>query len=522
MFARVALMLLRLPPESDHVRLASVWEPQLESAFKEEIEQRLASAEPTDRLGGMVTLLYLAKKGWRWANEFSQQSWPKQLPNQLQILRVVEASDAPSWIGDKAINVILNSDRSSAARIAHKCPQFLDSQSEDEDWRTTVVQLAGAFDLRNHFEVRVEGTRFELHVVSIRKEKHRYYKHLASLPDHHYSWTPIIEASQFIEQPSEATLAMALKETAKKWDWNTDASIPKHDLPWPMATCLDVVNNRTDLEALAERVQNGELGNAENWLAAEHRWESQGLRDEDFVPSEREPFSPSIAKLGIPPVWSRVFWGSEKRGATPPNRFHKLFKNLENYTGSSAWLLSRRLLIVTLEGLTHLQRNRNIDIIRDIIETHNEHPIYQIGPTSYLPIKLCLGYRWTKAIYKDWLNLADCIGRINVRMLGGRQFLNVRVKGLETRFVDALQMEVIRDPDRLSLLRLLTAFVLELPTWHPELPEKLLDSSRYKDQADQQNAVLLSLAQNDWDTSSAPNLARRILDINDGEWKFHK
>jgi hypothetical protein len=68
------------------------------------------------------------------------------------------------------------------------------------------------------------------------------------------------------------------------------------------------VGSGQELQALANQVEKGALGNTAEWKAAEERWKSQGVTPEDFTQRSTglQPSDSSIADRGFPPcfAWS--------------------------------------------------------------------------------------------------------------------------------------------------------------------------------------------------------------------------
>jgi hypothetical protein len=124
---------------------------------------------------------------------------------------------------------------------------------------------------------------------------------LLDVPNPGSFWVPLVAAARFMKNPTQSSLAQGLNRIARDfapWLWLL--------LPWPMGACLGSSSSPDELLDLAERVEAGELGDIEDWRAAEKRWLTVGVREEDimYMTDERWPFDKSMAERGFPLVAS--------------------------------------------------------------------------------------------------------------------------------------------------------------------------------------------------------------------------
>jgi hypothetical protein len=107
-----------------------------------------------------------------------------------------------------------------------------------------------------------------------------------------------LRAEEFLASPSKDTLSEVLRFAA--------------EIGVFIADCVALANNTDDLLRFSDLASSGELGDYEDWLAAESRWESKGLVIDDitYTPKQMLPFDVCIAKVGYPRVHSLYKQGS--------------------------------------------------------------------------------------------------------------------------------------------------------------------------------------------------------------------
>lgn len=113
----------------------------------------------------------------------------------------------------------------------------------------------------------------------------------------HPSWAAFRACLHFSEAPSAVSLATALRELARLPE--SALAFPVIDRLWPLATC---VRGSADfpLETLAARVERGELGDWQDWLAIEDGWmaiEDYGIERLSLSREQLEAFARSSDPL---------------------------------------------------------------------------------------------------------------------------------------------------------------------------------------------------------------------------------
>jgi hypothetical protein len=125
---------------------------------------------------------------------------------------------------------------------------------------------------------------------------------LADLPFVHSEWAPCISAAKFARQPTAKVLANELRWLSEVWITRESFWFCRDLIAWPLLSCLSAGNTQDELKELADRAQSGRLGQFDDWIAAERRWEDKGITERDIlhVTDERWPFDTSIAETGVP------------------------------------------------------------------------------------------------------------------------------------------------------------------------------------------------------------------------------
>jgi energy-coupling factor transporter ATP-binding protein EcfA2 len=134
-----------------------------------------------------------------------------------------------------------------------------------------------------------------------------------TLPDAAESveWRAWHKLAAFHAEPSKDHLADALEAIADSGAW-FDRPLQLPVMAWPAHSCLEFVADAAELRSLAISIRAGELGNLEDWRAAEARWRSNPSPSDDEISNwlsvDELPWATSIAASG------RVFSLSIARG----------------------------------------------------------------------------------------------------------------------------------------------------------------------------------------------------------------
>lgn len=310
LLAERALALLDLPPSRLHERLAGQWDEPTDRVFIEQIQKRLNLTKFSARLGAWTTLLSLVGRGLPWAKEMAERNWPTDPDQEAQIFGLPSGDTALPWLSPR---IDLWGPRADPRAILDvhrhgRLPRKWQIPGRAV-WRSlfTVGRLSGIQE--GMFSLRLPNTPGDaviaLGVTPLDTSRTELEFLLdKTQPYEHVGWLPFVEAAHFASSPSRTTLVDWLKSVraadalyAAKQVWG--------QLPWPLGACAAVANSADDLKILAGRVCDGDLGDVDDWVAAELRWNEHGISEADLrhVRDNNLPFDRVIGRTGFISVW---------------------------------------------------------------------------------------------------------------------------------------------------------------------------------------------------------------------------
>ena len=134
--------------------------------------------------------------------------------------------------------------------------------------------------------------------------KMSYFHGLRHIQGWHPSWDVYKYAGDFMEAPSKRSLADALESLAGFFYTEKDMLpiFQQGILPWPILAGLNSCTNSQELLQLADKANQGELGDVDDWTAAETRWFDKGITRDDLLSmsDDRLPFDAKIGATGFP------------------------------------------------------------------------------------------------------------------------------------------------------------------------------------------------------------------------------
>ena len=334
--ARIAIRALDLPNDSFQSQLAAVYEEQLRPIFVDELARRVKDENESVRLGTWNCLIRLVARDVDWARQLADKHWPSQPDLRLNILQACGGFWGTSWSAAKFLELMpqypvtqmretLHVGRMKAYenkgyhRVDVTAPKGLDLLPRQE----AMVRVLdhGNFDRGAEFEFL--GERFwGLSTLKAPEDQSSWFSQLRDLRDCHGSWVVYRSAARFLQNPAAATLAQELRgvapfmngEVRSPWFWR------QSQIPWPLAACMNMCVEKKDALELARKADTGQLGDRELWLAAEHRWRTVGVTEDDLksMSDERLPFDRRIDSEGFPmglSIWPAFRPHSEEGGA---------------------------------------------------------------------------------------------------------------------------------------------------------------------------------------------------------------
>ena len=320
--ARIAIRALDVPNDSFHFQLGSVYEPQQQPIYAEELARRLTDTRESVRLGTWSCLIRLLDRGESWARQLADHHWPSEPESGMKILEESVGFWRYSWSAAKFLELMpqfpiprlrtafdigtssTTHENNISYRIGRSSPQGLKLLPSQE----AMIKVLQADDYEPRHEIAILGDGF-YGIASLKTRLDGPFL-LQLLTYCDPTWAVYQSAARFLQNPSKGTLARELRTIAPLMspDMHGRAFSWVSQIPWPMFACIDICETEADLLELIRRVESGELGDRDTWLAAEDRWTQVGVTEDDIrsMSDDRLPFDSAIDTMGFPiglPIW---------------------------------------------------------------------------------------------------------------------------------------------------------------------------------------------------------------------------
>ena len=278
----------------------------MESIFQDEIRLRLIGGNRISSLGAWNCLLRLVASDIPWAVQLATEKWPSDQQNQIHILRAVSEPTKNRWLTDKLLLLLPQTSVTTLESVIQSefRRNWLDGLTLEPEQEAAISILESSMRHAGP-EVNVLNTRLSYgSLVRLNGSENAFLKRLRHIEGWHSSWHVYKHAGEFLEAPSKISLASALKSIADYVYPESDSEMisSRWSLPWPIMACVNACSNSLDLLKLAEKAAQGELGDVDDWIAAETRWIDKGITREDLIsmPDDRLPFDARIGETGFP------------------------------------------------------------------------------------------------------------------------------------------------------------------------------------------------------------------------------
>ena len=320
-FSRIALRSLDAPRERWHQRLASIYHPDFEEAYVDEISRRLNDAREDHRLGAWCCLRNLIDTNAEWAQVLAEKFWPSEPIAQFNILSQGVTKRGPSWDSRKLVELM---PAIEISRFRDMPFSSIGAGEEDPELSEEQVAMINLVHRRTS-DSRIQkmgflGSRLRYSaIISILNEESSSLLKLQGLSESHPSWSIYRAAGKFLNNPCKQTLAEQLRAVASIHypEIGEEVSSWNPEIPWPLLACLKACTDKDSLTMLADKAQSGELGDFDQWKDAELRWIESGVTTEDIVSmsDDRLPFDREIDIRGFPvtvDIWPYVRTGVDR------------------------------------------------------------------------------------------------------------------------------------------------------------------------------------------------------------------
>ena len=317
-FARIAIRALDIPNDNFQNQLATVYEDQLRSIYVDEMGRRIEDTKESVRLGTWTCLIRLVARDIDWARQLADDHWPSDPDGQMNILRASVGFWGTSWSAAKFLDVMRCYPVSRIREAFHVGTTT--SYDIDGYHRASVTQPEG-ISLLPYQEAMVkvlDHDRYDdmagitflgkkvygLATLNAPEDRSFWFFQLRDLGECNGTWRVYESAARFLQNPSKETLARELRRVAPVIDRDVRGPSlgPQSQIPWPLAACIGMCDDKKDALDMARKANAGLLGDRDSWLAAEHRWRTVGVTEQDLISmsDERLPFDGGIESAGFP------------------------------------------------------------------------------------------------------------------------------------------------------------------------------------------------------------------------------
>ena len=306
LLARVAIRALDTANPDLHIQLADVYGPQLEGIYQEAIKLRLTSTSKVQVFGAWNCLLRLVAAEVPWAVQLATEVWPTSDEDQVGILLSVHEPTKNPWATHKLLQLIPTTPTTTFADVLQpeSRRRWLEGHDAGPQVDTAVSVIQSGFSHLGLVNVLETGVSYGS-IGSLTANENVNLPRLRHIQGWHPSWDVYKCAGEFMEAPSKESLANALESLASFF-YAEEGMITifqrPSNLPWPILACLSTCTNGQELLYLADKAVRGELGDVDDWLAAEGRWFDKGITRDDLLSmsDDRLPFDARIAETGFP------------------------------------------------------------------------------------------------------------------------------------------------------------------------------------------------------------------------------
>jgi hypothetical protein len=414
--ARQALRLLDLPPSEWHSRLVNVYEGSLDRIFIAEIAERLNNRPLHKTLTSWLTLSELAGEGVSWAIEMANKCWPAERSEQISLCDISALNGlSGEWIKQREIELLPQVD--PGEHIMWTDPFMFYDVTQDKKppeqnlpaWWSLIYDLQQE---RRGFEVtfktakaRIRGVK--LRIKGIEPPNQRLIRFSKEFPkQHHLGWEPIIGAGRFLREPTKDSLAREIHSLAdlnsiKGHRWLLNA-LP---IPWPFSVLSRAGNDANELRTIANKVGQGLFGDHADWVAAEERWRSRGITQEDIIytTSLHGLFDHKIGQIGCPFYGPFGYFLLRKTEAKESiNELISLYREINDPIARltiSRWILS---------GLASWGQGEIMPAIT--ITAEDVRKIVDDNKDLHMDLSALCGLQVLSSNEKNWIDILDYIG----------------------------------------------------------------------------------------------------------------
>ena len=263
LLARIAIGVLDTANTHLQIQLADVYEPQLDTIYRDAIKLRLTSSDKVQVFGAWNCLLRLVAADIPWAVQLATEEWPANQEDQIRILLSVNEPTKNQWATDKLLQLIPTTPATTFSDVlqSESRRHWLEGRDVDPELDTAVSVIQSRFSHLGLVKVLDTGISYGS-IGSLNANENVILPRLRHIQGWHPSWDVYKCAGEFMEAPSKESLANALKSLASFF-YAEERMITvlqqPSNLPWPILTCLNSCTNSQELLKLADKAKH-EIG----------------------------------------------------------------------------------------------------------------------------------------------------------------------------------------------------------------------------------------------------------------------
>ena len=410
--ARIAIRALDVPNPDYHSKLSSVYEPQFEHIYSEELMRRLNDSREYMRRSAWRCLVSLVDSHVVWARDLAEGGWPSEIEDQLKLWGRGDALDRSWWVTSKFLEVMPQIPVQRLPELLSVHPIGTQGLSPRQASRAKILQVTRS---GHGGQISFLQSRLDLPMLQESDKQSSLLREMGNLEDFDPSWTVYKVAAEFSLEPSKQRLSSALMAIAPLLDDGINVlDYPRRTtIPWPILACMDMCTDASQMVELSSKALRGQLGDASDWVAAENRWIERGITLEDIrsMTNDRVPFDNKISTLGFPATLKA--WPMEIPGDIPT-----LLAQLSSIHSQLPKSAARSFVARVFElCLFHASFFAPADdeLIPDSFNVQTLLSIYEdLGPGRLLPFELIIGRIGGSSheIASGCSALADCRPRL--------------------------------------------------------------------------------------------------------------
>lgn len=223
-------------------------------------------------------------------------------------------------------------------------------------------------------------------------------------------------------------------------------NISSWPLPWPVKSCTRSIIVNDNSEKVLNAILSGELGDTDDWLGAQKRWDNEGISENDYlyIPERGLPFDKSIGLIGYPAIAAGAIVSGNEDMLEAAVALHKLWVK-SKHTDAEKYIRSD---LIFLLGVMSRFRYYKLtpEIVKDlpdILSASRSRERVHLDILNFIPEN-----QFTPEETDEILRLVCDFDK----MYPPKYF---------TKICQYIENQIVKSPEHSHLLELLTLFVIE-------------------------------------------------------------